>query len=145
MNLLQRKAHKHFNIPGATFDLLSAAPFMVTNINPANVTANKNLFYYRVDSQVVIELIKNILTDAEYSKLMLKTNMFTFQDDTTGNEIIDGLCLLKLLFYCINPNFAVGVKVLRQKLEAKKTSSLPKRCRCYAHRYGIILLEYYQQ
>ena len=117
---MQRKARKHFNIPVATFDPLSAAPFMVTNINPANVTANKNLFYYRVDSQVVIELIKNILTDAEYSKLMLKTNMFTFQDDTTRNEIIDGLCLLKLLFYCINPNFAVGVKVLRQKLKATK-------------------------
>ena len=66
------------------------------------------------------ELIKNILTDAKYSKLMLKNNMFTFQDDTTGNKIIDGPCLLKLLFDRIDPNFVVGVEVLCRKLEATK-------------------------
>ena len=46
--------------------------------------------------------------------------MFTFQDNTTGKEIIDGPCLLKLLFDPIDPNIVVGVKVLRQKLEAMK-------------------------
>ena len=51
---------------------------------------------------------------------MVKSDMFTFQDDTTGNEIIDGPCLLKLLFDCIDPNFVVGVEVLHQKLKARK-------------------------
>ena len=46
--------------------------------------------------------------------------MFTFQDDTTGNEIIDGPCLLKLLFDCMDPNVVVVVKVLREKLRATK-------------------------
>ena len=46
--------------------------------------------------------------------------MFTFQDYTTGNNRIDGPCLLKLLFDCIDPNVVVGVEVLRQKLEATK-------------------------
>ena len=69
---------------------------------------------------MIAELIKNILTGAEYSKLMLKNNIFTFQDYTTGKKIIDGPCLLKLLFDRINPNVVVGVKVLRQKLRGTK-------------------------
>ena len=46
--------------------------------------------------------------------------MFTFQDDNTGNKRTDGLCLLKLLFDCINQNIVVGVEVINQKLEATK-------------------------
>ena len=107
MNLLKREAHKRFSNPVATVDPLPADPFTVTTLEPTNVDANKKLFYSWVDSQVVSELIKNILTNAEYSKLMLKKNMFTFQDDTTGNKIIDVQCLLKLLFYCIDKNVVV--------------------------------------
>ena len=109
-----------FSNPVAIVDPLPAAPFTVTTLDPANVDANKKLFYYQVDSQVVAELIKNVLTDAEYSKLMLKNIMFTFQDDTTGNEKIDRLCLLKLLFDHINPNVVVGVKVIYQNLKVTK-------------------------
>ena len=69
---------------------------------------------------MVEELIKNIFTKAEYFKLMLKKKMFTFQDDTTVYKIIDGTCLLKLLFDCIGPNVVVGVEVLLQNLEATK-------------------------
>ena len=120
MNLLQREVHKHFSKPVATVDNLPAAPLTVTTLHPANVDDKKKLFYSQVNSQVVAELINNILTDAEYSKLMLKKNMFTFQDDTTNNRIIDGPCLLKLLFDRIDPNIVVGVEVLCQNLEAIK-------------------------
>ena len=51
---------------------------------------------------------------------MLKNNMFTIQDDITGNEIIDGLGLLKLLFDRINRNVVFGVEVICQKLKATK-------------------------
>ena len=51
---------------------------------------------------------------------MLKNNMFTFQNDITGNEIIDGLWLLKLLLDWFNTNVVVGVEVLCQKLKAMK-------------------------
>ena len=120
MNILQHEAHKCFIKTVATVDPLTADPFTMTTIDPENVEDDKGIFYSWVDSQVVTELIKNILTNAEYSKIMLKKNIFTFQDDTTGNKIIDGPCLLKLLFYCIDPNAVVGVKVLRQNLEATK-------------------------
>ena len=46
--------------------------------------------------------------------------MFTFQNDTTSNEIIDGPFLLKLLIDCINPNIVVGIEVLCQKLKDTK-------------------------
>ena len=48
-------------------DALPPTPFKVTQLDPANDPAHKELFYSRVDSQVVAELINNILTDAEYS------------------------------------------------------------------------------
>ena len=120
MNPLQCKSHKCFRDLVATDDPLPAAPFTVKTLDPVNGNDDKKLFYSRVDSQVFSELINNILTDAEYSKLMLKNNMFTFQGDTTGNEIIDDLCLLKLLIDCIDPNVVVGVEVICQKLEATK-------------------------
>ena len=77
-------------------DALPPTPFKVMQLDPANDPSHKELFYSRVDSQVVAELIKNILTDAEYAKLMLKKSIFTFEDDTTGIDLIDGPCLLNL-------------------------------------------------
>ena len=120
MNFLQREAQKSFRNPVATVDQLSVAPFTVKTLHPANVDVYKKLFYSWVDVQVVTELIKNILTDAEYSKLMIKTNTFTFQDDTKSSEIFNGPCILKLLFDRINQYVVVGVEVLFHKLEATK-------------------------
>ena len=95
----------------------------MTQLDPANDTAHKELFYSRVDLQVVVELIKNILTDAEYAKLMLKRSIFTFEDDTTGIDLIDGPCLLKLLMDHVDPNIVIGIEVLRAKLESVKLHS----------------------
>ena len=76
-----------------------------------------------MDSQVVAELIKNILTDAEYAKLMLKRSIFTFEDNTTGVDLIDGPCLLKLLMDRVDPNIVIGIEVLWAKLESVKLHS----------------------
>ena len=70
-----------------------------------------------------MELIKNILTDAEYVKLMLKRSIFTFEDDTTGIDLIDGSCLLNLLMDIFDPNIVIGIEVLRAKLESVKLQS----------------------
>ena len=71
MNLLQREANKRFSKPFFEFDHSPVDPFTVTTIDPDNVDDDKKLFYSQVNSQVVAELIKNNLTNAEYSKLML--------------------------------------------------------------------------
>ena len=80
MNRLQLEAHKRYSNAITEGDVLPPTPFKVTQIDPANSPDHKELFYSRVDSQVVAELIKNILTDAEYAKLMMKRSIFTFED-----------------------------------------------------------------
>ena len=49
--------------------------------------------------------------------------IFTFEDDTTGINLIGGPCLLKLLMDRVNPNIAIVIKVLRAKLESVKIHS----------------------
>ena len=78
MNRLQREAHKRYSNAIAEGDVLPPTPFKVTQLDPTNNPDHKELLYLRVGLQVVAELIKNILTDAEYSKLMLKRSIFTF-------------------------------------------------------------------
>ena len=94
--------------------------YKLQDLDPANSQDDKKTFYSRVDSQVVTELIKNILSDTDYCKLILKRNMFTFEDDSTGIGLIDGPYLAKLLMDRVDPNVVVGVEVLRQKLENVK-------------------------
>ena len=67
-----------------------------------------------MDLQVVAELIKNILTDAEYANLMLKRIIF---------DLIDVPFLLKLLMDCIDPNIVIDIEVLCLKLESVKLHS----------------------
>ena len=90
MDCLQREAHKRYSNAIAEDDALPPTPFKVTQLYPANNPVHKELLYLWVDLQVVAELIKNILNDAEYTKLMLKRSIFTFEDDTTGIDLIDG-------------------------------------------------------
>ena len=64
MDRLQQEAHKSYSTEIVEGDALPPTPFKVTQLDTANGPAYKELFYSRVDSQVVAELIKNILTDA---------------------------------------------------------------------------------
>ena len=64
MDRLQREAHKSYSTAIAEGDALPPNPFKVTQLDLANDPAHKELFYSRVDLQVVAELNKNILTDA---------------------------------------------------------------------------------
>ena len=104
-------------------DTLPPTTFKVTQLDLSKNPGHNELFYSRVDSQVVAELIKKILTDAEYAKLMLKRSLFTFEDDTTGIDLMDGPCLLKLLMDRVDPNIVIGIKVLCAKLESVKFHS----------------------
>ena len=53
MKILQRESHKCFSGPVANVDPFTADPFTVMTLDPANVDADKKLFYSPVDSQVV--------------------------------------------------------------------------------------------
>ena len=60
MDHLQQESHKRYSAAIMEGDALPPTPFKVTQLDPANNPAHKELFYSRVDSQVVAELIKNI-------------------------------------------------------------------------------------
>ena len=134
MNRLQREAHKRYSNEIAEGDVLPPTPFKVTQLDPTNNPDHKELFYSRVDSQVIAELIKNILTDAEYAKLMLKRSIFTFEDDTTGIDLIYGPCLLKLLMDHVNTNIVIGIEVLCAKLE-------PIKIHCFGNNVDAMLTD----
>ena len=123
MNCLQREAQERYSNAIVEGDVLTPTPFKVTQLDPAKNHDHKELFFLRVDSQVFKKLITNILNDTEYAKLMLKRRIFTFQDDTTGIDLIDGPCLLKLLIDRVDPNIFIAIKVLRAKLESVKLHS----------------------
>ena len=82
---LQQEAHKRYSTAIVEGDALPPTPFKVTQLYPANNPAHKELFYLRVDSQVVAEIIKNILTDAEYAKLMLKRSFLRLKTIRLGS------------------------------------------------------------
>ena len=84
MNRLKQEAHKRYSNAITEGDVLPPTPFKVTQLDPANDPSHKELFYSRVDSQVVAELIKNILTDAEYAKLMLKRSILRLKTIRLG-------------------------------------------------------------
>ena len=84
MDRLQREAHKRYSTEIVEGDALPPTSFKVTQLDPANNPAHKELFYSRVDSQVVAELIKNILTDSEYAKLMLKSSILRLKTIRLG-------------------------------------------------------------
>ena len=123
MERLQREAHKRYSNEVAESNKLPLTPFSVTALDPANDADDKTKFYSRVDSQVVAELIKNVLTNADYTKLMLKKSIFTFEDDATGIDFIDGPCLRMLLMDRVDPNIVVGIEVLCAKPESIKLHS----------------------
>ena len=119
MDRLIRNAHATFGNPIPDGDPIPAAPFQERALDPASVPADETVFYQRVHSLVVTELIKNTFVEEEYAKLTLRKKEFAFYD-ARGYENIDGACLLKAIFDKIDPNVIVGVDLLRQKIEQTK-------------------------
>ena len=117
---LVREAHKRFSTEIAESDELPPPPYTLKALDPASSDTDKATFYPRVNSQVNMELLKNILNNTDYSKFILKQSAFTFQDNSTGIGLIDGSCLTKVLMNRVDPNLVVDVKVLRQQLENVK-------------------------
>ena len=62
------------------------------------------------------ELIKNILAEEDYAKLLLKRNSFTFTD-ANGNQKLNGPTMLWFVLDRVDPDVIVGVEVYRKELE----------------------------
>ena len=118
---LQRLAHARFATELTENQPVPVGPWTSRVLDPANDPADKITFYDRVHSNVVTELLKNILTSTGFSKVIQgKKDEITFTCPATGNEKIDGPCLLYLLFDRVDPSLVVSMESLREQIETAK-------------------------
>ena len=59
-------------------------------------------------SHDIANWIKNIITPEDYFKLLIKKDLFTFWDSTTGEEKFDGPTMLKIILIKLDPSVLVG-------------------------------------
>jgi len=92
---IQREAHRQFGTAITEGDLIPALPWTAADLTPATDNAHKTLFYERVHTNVVAEILKNCLTPASWDDLMLSKDKFTFHA-SSGTEKYDGPTMLKV-------------------------------------------------
>ena len=97
-------------------DPVPDGPFQYKVIDPANNLTDKELFYKRVDSQVVAEWIKNTVSNSDYLEMMSQKKDFAFRtvDDV---ENYDVPTMLWIILKKVNPSIVVGVEVYCNKLK----------------------------
>ena len=111
---LKRLAHARFATELTENQVIPGGPWTSRVLDPANDPADKITFFDRVHSNVVTELLKNIVTSTGFLKVIQgKKDQITFTCPSTGNEKIDGPCLLYLLFDQVDPSLAVSTEALR--------------------------------
>ena len=118
---LQRLAHERYGTALHKDQEIPSGPWTSRELDPANVPDDKVTFFSRVHSNVIVELLKNTLTSTGFSKIVQgKRDQITFTCPETGNEKIDGPCLLYLLFDRVDPSLVVSMETLREQIETAK-------------------------
>ena len=117
---VQREAFRRFGNAINEADPVPDSPWAKTDLTPATDDAHKKIFYKRVDSNVVAEIIKGILTPKGWEDLMLEKRKFTFTHATSGVETYDGPCMLKVLLEEIDPTTSVNIELHRTAIEQAK-------------------------
>ena len=77
---MQREAHRRNATALAETDLIPQLPWTKSDLDPANIPADKERFYRRVDSNVVTKNIKGILSAKGWQDILLESSSFTFTD-----------------------------------------------------------------
>ena len=119
IEMCQRRAFTRYSTPLGEHDPIPARPWMEAPIDPANIAGDKDRFYDRVNWNVVVELVKNILTPKGWNDLMLQQEKFSFYN-SMGEKSYDGPTLLKVVIEEINPTASVNIELHRQAIEGAK-------------------------
>ena len=119
LEMTQRAAHQRFGTAIGEHDPIPNQPWATAMLDPGAVPADQPKFYDRVHGNVVVELIKNILTPGAWDDLMLQELKFGFTD-TLGTKSYDGPTMLKVLLEEIDPTSSVNIELHRQAIEATK-------------------------
>ena len=116
---MQREAHRRNATALAETDPIPPLPWAKSDLDPANVDADKERFYRRVDSNVVTENIKGILSAKGWQDILLESSSFTFTD-ASGMDWYDGPTMAKVLLEQIDPTSAVNLEMHRHAIESVK-------------------------
>ena len=117
---VQREAFRRFGTALDEADPIPPQPWSKTTLDPGANAADKATFYQRVNSGVVSENIKGLLSPKGWEDLMLEKAKFTFTDVTAGVETYDGPCMLKVLLEEVDPTTSVNIELHRQAIEQAK-------------------------
>lgn len=115
---VERQAHATFQTRLSEADVIPTKS--VRTIDPANVEADKETFYDRVDSNIIARLLKNTVTREGYESLLLQKDHFAFPDPASGVVKYDGPTMLKILIDKIEPDNVLGLEIWRRKLATMK-------------------------
>ena len=90
-----------------------------------NLDDQKN--YSQVHSKVLHQLIVNSITSSGYSKVVQgHMHEISFEYPVTGLLVVDGLCLIYLIWKHVDPSLNVNVEILREKIESMKLHNYDK-------------------
>ena len=78
--IIQRGAHTRFGIDFGDGALIPVQSWISVTLDTANNVGQKDVLYLRFNANVVIEIIKNILTPKGWDDLMLQQHKFAFSD-----------------------------------------------------------------
>ena len=71
---------------------------------------------YRICAEMMFQIIKNNVPKKYFKLYMVESDFFLFTDNSTGEEIGDGVILLKIILGDIKPSTAIDVQNLGDKL-----------------------------
>ena len=100
-------------------DPIPAQPWAVSALDPASDANDKKQFYNRVNGNVVVELLKNILTPGGFNDLMLQSHKFTFINNF-GVKSYNGPTMMMVAIKEIDLTASVNIKMHRQAIEGSK-------------------------
>ena len=117
--IVQRGAHASFGTALADGNAIPAQPWIPVALEPDKNNADEAKFYTRVHANVVMEIVKNLLTPNVWDDLMLQQHKFSFTD-ITGMKIYKGPTMLKVLLGDIETRASVNVELHHQAIEGAK-------------------------
>lgn len=116
LSVMQRAAHKRYGHELAVADPIPPQPWSARVLNPAANDADRTIFYSRVRSAVVLELLNNSLDLATLETLQMDKEMYTFTD-VNGIEKEDGPTKLWCYLKRLDPSTNVNIETHRRIIE----------------------------
>ena len=118
---LRREAYKRYVGDLAHDEPLPDGLYLIRQLDPENNLADRTTFYKQVDANIVHQFLVNSITATRYSNVLQgHEDEISFMWSVTGSIVVDGPCLLHLVWQKSDPSLTVNVETLHAKIETIK-------------------------